>query len=63
MFTSATWSTIVFPNITKSGPQGRIALVIKAVNKMKRKQEAEAAPAGPSAQEALLAEIRDLLKK
>ena len=38
-------------------------MVIKAVNKMKKpKEEAPAAPAGPS-QEELLAEIRDLLKK
>ena len=35
--------------------------VVKAMNKMKK--EEEAAPAGPSAQEVLLAEIRDLLKK
>ncbi|HLV13601.1 MAG TPA: large-conductance mechanosensitive channel protein MscL [Xanthomarina sp.] len=38
-------------------------MVIKGVNKMKKKEEdAPAAPAGPS-QEDLLAEIRDLLKK
>ncbi len=38
-------------------------LVIKGINKAKKKQEEEvAAPAGPS-QEDLLAEIRDLLKK
>ena len=40
-------------------------LVVKGINKMKRKQEEEeeeAAPAGPS-QEELLSEIRDLLKK
>jgi large conductance mechanosensitive channel len=36
-------------------------IMIKAYNKMKKKQEA-AAPAGPS-QEDLLTEIRDLLKK
>jgi len=36
-------------------------MMIKAYNKMKKKEE-EAAPAGPS-QEDLLAEIRDLLKK
>ncbi|CAM1334523.1 large conductance mechanosensitive channel protein MscL [Tenacibaculum aestuariivivum] len=36
-------------------------MMIKAYNKMKKKEEA-AAPAGPS-QEDLLAEIRDLLKK
>lgn len=37
--------------------------VIKAMNKMKRKQaEAPAAPAVPSNEERLLAEIRDLLK-
>ncbi len=36
-------------------------LIVKAYNKMKKKEEA-AAPAGPS-QEDLLAEIRDLLKK
>lgn len=36
-------------------------MMIKAYNKMKKKQE-EAAPAGPS-QEDLLTEIRDLLKK
>ncbi|MEW6130716.1 MAG: large conductance mechanosensitive channel protein MscL [Acidobacteriota bacterium] len=37
-----------------------IFLVVKAANRMKRKQEE--APAAPSAQEVLLAEIRDLLK-
>lgn len=40
-------------------------VVVKGINKMKRKQEEEvvaAAPAGPS-QEDLLTEIRDLLKK
>ncbi len=39
-------------------------LVIKAINKMKKKQEeAPAAPPEPSATEKLLAEIRDSLKK
>ncbi len=38
-------------------------LVVKGVNKMKKKEEpAEEAPAGPT-QEELLSEIRDLLKK
>ena len=37
-------------------------LVIKGINKMKKKQE-EAAPAGPSSTDALLMEIRDSLKK
>ncbi len=37
-------------------------LVIKAINKMKKKQE-EAAPAGPSSTDALLMEIRDSLRK
>jgi len=37
-------------------------LVVKAINKMK-KAEAEAAPAPTPAQEVLLTEIRDLLKK
>lgn len=36
-------------------------LVIKAINSMKKKQEA--APAGPSSTDALLMEIRDALKK
>ncbi len=36
-------------------------MVIKAINKMKKKQEA--APAGPSSTDALLMEIRDSLKK
>jgi len=41
-----------------------IFIVIKAMNSMKKKQaEAPAAPPEPSAQEKLLAEIRDLLKK
>lgn len=39
-----------------------VFMVIKAINKMK-KAEAEAAPAPPPAQEVLLSEIRDLLKK
>lgn len=37
-------------------------LIVKAMNKMKAKQEEAAAPAGPT-QEQLLGEIRDLLKK
>jgi large conductance mechanosensitive channel len=37
-------------------------MIIKAMNKMK-KAEADAPPAAPPAQEVLLAEIRDLLKK
>ena len=37
-------------------------LVIKGINKMKKKQE-DAAPAGPSSTDALLIEIRDSLKK
>jgi large conductance mechanosensitive channel len=41
-----------------------IFLVIKAMNRLKRKEEAKpAAPAVPTKQEQLLAEIRDLLKK
>ena len=39
-----------------------IFLVIKAINKLKRQEEKPAAPPEPSAQEKLLAEIRDLLK-
>lgn len=42
-----------------------VFLMVKGVNSLKRKQAeapAEAAPAGPSAEEKLLAEIRDLLK-
>jgi large conductance mechanosensitive channel len=38
-----------------------IFMVVKAINTMKKK--AEAVPAAPPAQEVLLAEIRDLLKK
>ncbi len=39
-------------------------MVIKAINSMKKKEaEAPAAPPAPSAQEVLLGEIRDLLKK
>ena len=37
-------------------------MVIKAINKMKKKQE-EAPPAGPSSTDILLMEIRDSLKK
>lgn len=41
-----------------------IFIAIKAINKLKRKQEAEAAaPAAPSKEELLLTEIRDLLKE
>ncbi len=39
-----------------------IFLVVKAINSAKKKEEA-AAPAGPSAEEKLLMEIRDALKK
>lgn len=43
---------------------GVIFMVIKAINNMKKKEEAApAAPSAPPAQEVLLAEIRDLLKK
>jgi large conductance mechanosensitive channel len=40
-------------------------LVVKAINKLKKAKDAEvaAAPVAPSAQEVLLTEIRDLLKK
>ncbi len=42
-----------------------VFMMIKAINKAKRKQEAAPPPAppAPSAQEVLLTEIRDLLKK
>lgn len=41
-----------------------IFMVIKAMNRLKKKQEeAPAAPAEPPAQEKLLSEIRDLLKE
>lgn len=41
-----------------------IFMVIKTINKMKRKEEEKpAAPPAPSKQEVLLTEIRDLLKK
>ena len=41
-----------------------IFLLIKGMNAMKKKEEAKlAAPAAPPAQEVLLGEIRDLLKK
>lgn len=38
-------------------------LVVKAVNKARKKQEAAPKPQEPSAQEKLLTEIRDLLKE
>jgi large conductance mechanosensitive channel len=40
-----------------------VFMVIKALNKMKKKKAEEAAPAGPSSTDALLMEIRDSLKK
>ncbi len=41
-----------------------IFCIVKAINSMKKKEvEAPAAPAEPSAEEKLLTEIRDLLKK
>lgn len=41
-----------------------IFMMVKAINKMKRKEaEAPAAPAEPSSTDKLLVEIRDLLKK
>jgi len=41
-----------------------IFMVVKGINSMKKKaEEAAAAPSAPSAQEVLLTEIRDLLKK
>lgn len=38
-----------------------VFMMVKAINKMKKKEE-EAAPAGPTAEQQLLTEIRDLLK-
>ncbi len=39
-----------------------VFLLVKAVNTLRRAQAAEVSPPAPSAQEALLTEIRDLLK-
>ena len=39
-----------------------VFLLVKGINKMRREQPAEAAAAGPTPTEALLAEIRDELK-
>lgn len=39
-----------------------VFLLVKGVNALRRAQVAETQPSAPSAQEALLAEIRDLLK-
>lgn len=39
-----------------------VFLAVKAINKLRREQPAEAAPAAPTPTEALLAEIRDELK-
>lgn len=38
-------------------------MIVKGINKMKKKQEAAPAPAGPTNEEKLLMEIRDALKK
>ena len=38
-------------------------IVIRLINQLKRKEEAKPAPATPSAEVLILAEIRDLLKK
>lgn len=40
-----------------------IFMVVKAMNKMKKKEEAPAPPTGPTNEEKLLMEIRDALKK
>ncbi len=40
-----------------------VFMMIKAMNKFKKKEEASPAPAAPSKEETLLTEIRDLLKK
>ena len=40
-----------------------VFMIIKALNQMKKKQDAVQETAAPSAQEVLLTEIRDLLKK
>lgn len=40
-----------------------VFLVVKSYNKMKRKEEKAEPPAGPTKEEVLLTEIRDLLKK
>lgn len=40
-----------------------IFLLIKLINRFRRKQEEAAPPPGPTKEEELLAEIRDLLKK
>lgn len=40
-----------------------VFMIVRAINKMKKQQVAEAPPAAPPAQEVLLSEIRDLLKQ
>jgi len=40
-----------------------IFLLVKGINAMQRKEKAEAPPPAPAPEVALLAEIRDLLKK
>jgi len=40
-----------------------IFMAIKVINKLHKKKETAAAPAGPSKEEVLLTEIRDLLKQ
>ncbi len=40
-----------------------VFVVVKAINSLKRKEEAPKAPPAPPAQEILLSEIRDLLKE
>ena len=56
LFLSATINFIIVAFI--------LFLIIKGVNSMKKKEEAApSAPAAPSKEETLLAEIRDLLKK
>jgi large conductance mechanosensitive channel len=40
-----------------------IFLMVKAINAAKKKKAAEPAPAGPSKEEVLLTEIRDILKQ
>ena len=40
-----------------------VFLVMRAYNNMQREEEEEAPPSGPSAEESLLTEIRDLLKE
>lgn len=61
----ATWNIGMFANTLVQFTLVAFAIfffIVKPINRLKKKEEAAPAPAAPSKEEALLTEIRDILK-